>query len=225
MAYLTTSVTALACQTCGSPGTLQHAPTPAPVSGIWCPRCYAQLEKRGQWLNVLYRFRILWFFVVLALMVAGQKAFASEFKSATECVVGKRVVTREKQAGVIVKAEGSSCQVKLDSTGKIDYNIFWMLRAEGNAQSSGSALAPGLYPCYMLVGTNLNYAFIDIRIDGPGRYRDKSGAAGSYQVLTDDKIVFTGPLASANAKLLPGGRIGLNMDGGSFFNTTCSLKR
>ena len=40
------------------------------------------------------------------------------------------------------------------------------------------------------------------------------------------KIVFeSGPLAKANAKLLPGPKIGLNMTGGSFFNTTCSLKK
>jgi hypothetical protein len=225
MSSTTSSNPSLACQSCGAAGALQHAPPPAPVSGIWCTRCYARLEKKGQWLNLLYRFRVLWFFVVVALMVMGQKAFASEFKSAAECVVGKRVVTREKQAGVIVKADGSSCHVKLDSTGKTDYNIFWMLRQEGNTQPGGSALAPGLYPCYMLAGTNLNYAFIDIRIDGPGRYRDKSGAAGSYSVLAGDKIVFTGPLASANAKLLPGGRIGLNMDGGGFFDTSCSLKQ
>eukprot|EP01035_Chromulina_nebulosa_P047585 gene47585-64506_t len=113
-----------------------------------------------------------------------------------------------------------------------------MLRPEGKGATSGKkavpapaaaaqgnrtgALASGVYKCYTLAGTQLNYAFIDIRIDGTDRYRDKNGKAGSYQVRDGGKIVFTGPLASANAKLLSGGRIGLNMDGGNFFNTSCS---
>jgi hypothetical protein len=50
---------------------------------------------------------------------------------------------------------------------------------------------------------------------------------GTYKL--DDstgKIVFeSGPLTKANAKLLAGPKIGLNMNGGSFFNTTCSLKK
>ncbi len=69
--------------------------------------------------------------LVIALVLAwtfGQKAWAAEFTKASDCVVGQRVVNSDKQAGVIVKAEGSGCHVKLDATGKIDYNIFWMLR-------------------------------------------------------------------------------------------------
>lgn len=163
---------------------------------------------------------------------------AAEFTRASDCVVGQRVLNRDNQAGVIVSADGSSCRVKLDATGKIDYNIFWMLRPEGKSAVAGQksapppapaaggggtgALAGGVYKCYTLTGTQLNYAFIDIRIDGTDRYRDKNGKAGSYQVRDGGKIVFTGPLASANARLLPGGRIGLNMDGGNFFNTSCS---
>jgi hypothetical protein len=175
---------------------------------------------------------------LLAGMLLSPVAFAAEFTRASDCVVGQRVVNRDNQAGVIVSADGSSCRVKLDATGKVDYNIFWMLRPEGKGAAAGrkaapapapavqgggtGALANGVYKCYTLAGTQLNYAFIDIRIDGTDRYRDKSGKTGSYQVRDGGKIVFTGPLASANARLLSGGRIGLNMDGGNFFNTSCS---
>lgn len=168
--------------------------------------------------------------------------FAAAFTKAGDCVVGQRVLNRDNQAGVIVSAEGSSCRVKLDATGKIDYNIFWMLRPEGaaagaralpataapgepTAAASGATLAAGIYKCYMLAGTQLNYAFIDIHIDGPGRYRDGKGNAGTWRLQDDGKITLTGPLAGAGAKLLSGGRIGLNMNGGSFYNTTCSRAR
>jgi hypothetical protein len=144
---------------------------------------------------------------------------------------------------VIVKAEGSRCYVKLDSTGETDTNIFWMLRPEASAGASAKAtqgkktdsisgkindtetLPMGKYSCYMLAGSTLNYAFIDIHIDSASRYRDKSGKSGTYSIDPDQKIVFTGSLAAANAKLLPGKRIGLNMSGGNFFNTTCSISR
>jgi hypothetical protein len=182
-----------------------------------------------------YRYAVV--IALVLLFVFGQKAMAQEFKSAADCVVGKRVVTREKQAGVIVKADGSSCQVKLDSTGKIDYNIFWMLKAEASSGQSGKSsaqaassasaagdLPAGKYPCYMLAGNTLNYAFIDIHIESSSRYKDGKGKSGTYKIGPDNKITFTGPLASANGKLLSGPRIGLNMNGGNFYNTTCSKK-
>ena len=151
------------------------------------------------------------------------------FTKASDCVVGQRVIDRDNQASVVVEARGTTCVVQLDSTGKKDYNLFWMLRpaAPGGTEkpTSNARIATGLYPCYSLAGTQLNYAFIDIRIDGPDRYRDKSGKAGRYEVKDNDQIVFTGPLAAAHAKLLSGGRIGLNMSGGNFFNTTCSKSK
>lgn len=236
------SATAGLCQACGiAAGTLQHAPAPAPVTGIWCARCYGKLARRGQWLHMLYRYRFFVVFALVMLFVLGQKAMAQEFTKAAQCVVGTRVVNRDGQAGVIASADGSSCRVKLDATGKIDYNIFWMLRPEGGTgKGSGRAgataapstsapgsggLVAGLYKCYMLAGTTLNYAFIDIRIEDNSRYRDKSGKAGTWKLADGGKIVFTGPLAAANARLLPGPRIGLNMDGGGFFNTSCSIGR
>ena len=167
------------------------------------------------------------FYCLIAGAALTGAAMATEFKKASDCVVGQRVLNRDNQAGVIVSADGSSCRVKLDATGKIDYNIFWMLRPEGKegkAAAPGS-LASGLYQCYMLAGTQLNYMFIDIRIDGAGGYVDKSGARGSYKMQDGGKISFTGPLSKVNAKLMPGGGIGLNMDGASLYNTTCSKSK
>lgn len=190
--------------------------------------------RAGRWFEVLLRYRYAAVIALVFVLMLGQKAIAQEFKSAADCVVGKRVMTREQQAGVIVKADGSSCHVKLDSTGKIDYNIFWMLRAETAAGKPGQAsspsnttgnLAPGKYPCYMLAGSTLNYMFIDIHIESNNRYRDGSGKTGTYTVGANDSISFTGPLASAKGKLLPGPRIGLNMNGGNFYNTTCSRSK
>lgn len=169
---------------------------------------------------------LVWFW---AAQGAAMAASTQPFTKASDCVVGQRVIDRDNQTSVVVEARGTTCVVQLDSTGKKDYNLFWMLRPAapvGTGKSASTAsIAPGLYPCYSLAGTQLNYAFIDIRIDGPDRYRDKSGKAGRYEVKANDQIVFTGPLAAANAKLLSGGRIGLNMNGGNFYNTTCSKSK
>ena len=168
---------------------------------------------------------VVWYGLFAGLALSGA-AMASEFKKAADCVVGQRVMDRNNQAGVIVATEGTNCRVRLDGSGKQSYYLFWMLRpaGAGAGASAGGAtgVATGLYKCYMLAGTQLNYAFIDIRITGADRYSDKNGQSGSYRVQDGGRIVFTGPLAAANAKLLTGGRIGLNMNGGSFYNTTCN---
>ena len=190
------------------------------------------------------RYRSLSALIAAGLAVLVVPTQAAEFKKAEDCVAGLRVIDREGRSGTVSGANGSTCKVKRDDTGKDDYYIFWMLRtADGKGGSpaqvkagksaavapagrSGNSLPTGLYPCYSLAGATLNYAFIDIRIDGPDRYRDKQGAAGRYVLKDDGRIVFeSGPLAKATAKLLAGPRIGLNMDGGSFYNTSCSLKK
>lgn len=192
--------------------------------------------------NLRSRARVALLLAAVFAMLLANNALAAAFTKAGECVVGKRVVNRDSQAGVIVSADGSSCRVKLDATGKIDYNIFWMLSPEGSGggRPSGAAatrtagtteggsagtIPTGVYKCYMLAGTTLNYAFIDINVTGSNRYRDKSGKSGTFTVDGAGKIAFTGPLAAANAKLLAGPRIGLNMNGGNFYNTTCSISR
>lgn len=176
-------------------------------------------------------------------------ASASAFKKQEECVVGARVVDRAGKTGIISEVNGTTCKVKLDATGKLDYYIFWMLSAADGSgavskstntpgkpsadkaaakpnTNAGDKLTQGLYPCYSLAGTTLNYAFIDVRIEGPDKYSDNKGKSGKYRIDPSGKIAFeSGPLKTANAKLLSGPRIGLNMDGGNFFNTSCSLKK
>lgn len=207
-------------------GTWQHCDA---TTAIW------QVDLRS-------RARVALLLAAVFALTLANVVHAAAFTKAGDCVVGKRVVNRDNQAGVIVSADGSSCRVKLDATGKIDYNIFWMLSPEGSgggAKVSGAAVTKtppsegssagtiptGIYKCYMLAGTTLNYAFIDIHVTGGNRYRDKSGKPGTFAVDGAGKITFTGPLAAANAKLLTGPRIGLNMSGGNFYNTTCSISR
>ena len=215
-------------------------PTTA-AQGQWpCRNCNA--APAILLVHLLYRACVVLLAAAALALVLANNALAAAFTKAGDCVVGKRVVNRDNQAGVIVSADGSSCRVKLDATGKIDYNIFWMLSPEGSGGgkpsgaaatrtpgttegSSAGAIPTGVYKCYMLAGTTLNYAFIDIHVTGGNRYRDKSGKSGTFTVDGAGKIVFTGPLAAANAKLLSGPRIGLNMSGGNFYNTTCSISR
>lgn len=207
---------------------------PALGEGCLRRRLFARLPEEEAMISATALRRLCASAVAMLLLVAAFTAQAQEFTAASQCVVGARVITRADQAGAIASADGSSCRVRLDATGKIDYNIFWMLRPEPAAAkpaapapsaSAGAAgeIPAGLYKCYLLAGAQMSYAFIDIQVDGLGGYRDKTGAAGTYALEADDRIRFTGPLAKANAKLIrPGPRIGLNADGGNFFNTSCS---
>jgi hypothetical protein len=183
-------------------------------------------------------------FFTCVLIVSGT-AYAQEFKRGEDCKVGARVADRDRVTSVVIEVNGSMCKVKYDSprgsetTGSY---LFWMLRpasgqspatpsspaaaksAKEKPDASGS-LPTGLYKCYMLTGGTLNYAFIDVQIDSKNSYRDKQGGSGRYRIEANDTLVFeTGSLKAANAKILSGPRIGLNMNGGNFFNTTCSLK-
>lgn len=88
-----------ACQVCGAPGRLQHAPPPAPVSGLWCERCYGKLERRGRWLHAVYRYRLLVFFGGVTLWLLVQQVMAQELTQAAQCVVGSRVPNRDGPAG------------------------------------------------------------------------------------------------------------------------------
>lgn len=163
---------------------------------------------------------------ISALCALHSTAAAAEFKSASECAVGTRVTDRQNKSGVVVAVDGTLCKVKLDESGKTESKIFWMLRGAGASAQSNDRLVPGTYPCYSLAGGTLNYAFIDIHILSASAYSDKAGVKGNYRIESSGKIVFeSGPLAPANAKLLAGPRIGLNMNGGNFFNTSCSLKK
>jgi hypothetical protein len=95
--------------------------------------------------------------------------------------------------------------------------------AAGAADSAADKLVNGVYACY----SGSNYAFIDIHIDGPDSYRDKKGAKGRYRLEPATNRIFfeSGTLKEANAKLFAGPKIGLNMNGGNVYNTTCGLKK
>ena len=142
-------------------------------------------------------------------------------------MVGAKVTDRQNKTGTVLKTQGGMCRLKMDGTGEEKSYLFWMLRPAGTSAAPTDKLVNGVYPCYSLSGTTLNYMFMDVVIDGPDAYRDKKGNKGRYKLESaTGKIVFeSGPLAKANAKLLAGPKIGLNMNGGSFFNTTCSLKK
>lgn len=163
---------------------------------------------------------------VLLLAGAAEAAVAAEFSKASQCVAGVRVVDREGNKGVVVELNNGMCKVRKDADGQTRFYMHWYLRPAGASAQTSDTLSKGMYQCYTLAGGMTNYAFIDIRIDSANTYRDKSGKSGKYRLEASGKIVFeSGSLAAANAKLMAGPRIGLNMDGGSFYNITCSPKR
>lgn len=166
------------------------------------------------------------FLLLITLGLWCAASAAAEFKKEQDCSVGSRVTDRQNRTGTVVSVSSSMCKYKLDD-GSERSTLFWMLRPAGSTTGTTDKLVAGNYPCYSLSGTTLNYAFMDVRIDGPTAYRDKSGNKGSYKLdPATGKITFeSGPLMKANAKLLDGPKIGLNMNGGSFFNMTCSLKK
>lgn len=164
--------------------------------------------------------------MMLLLVGASDAVLAQEFSKQSQCVAGVRVVDREGNSGVIVELSNGMCKVRKDADGTTRSYLHWSLRPVGASVQTSDKLGKGLYACYTLTGGMMNYAFIDIRIDGPNTYRDKSGKSGKYRLEPSGKMVFeSGSLATANGKLLAGPRIGLNMDGGSFYNITCSPKR
>ena len=164
--------------------------------------------------------------IAMAFVVCQMAAHAYEFKSVNDCVVGAKVKNRKDQTGKIVSVSNGMCKVALDGTAEQTSYLFWMLRpADGAANEPADKLVSGTYKCYSLTGGTLNYMFMDVKITGPDTYQDKQGAGGKYR-LQGSKIIFDGgPFAKANAALLNGPKIGMNMNGGSFFNTTCSLAK
>lgn len=66
---------------------------------------------------------------------------------------------------------------------------------------------------------------MDIILTSPGAY-ENAGKPGKYRVEPSNRIVFeTGPLTQFHGKLLAGPKIGLNANGGNFYNTTCSISK
>lgn len=157
----------------------------------------------------------------LTAIAAAWPATAAEFRTIEECSIGRRVMDRENRAGAVVELSNGMCTIALDGGERRSY-LHWMLRAEGASTKSADALVPGIYTCY----ASGNYLFMDIIIEGPTSYRDKAGKTGTYRQETSGRILFeSGPFAGYNAALLAGPRIGLNSTGGSFYATTCGLKK
>ena len=163
--------------------------------------------------------------LILLAIVSLATASANEFKTLAECVPGKKVANRSNQTGKIVGVSNGMCKVLIDGTNTERVHMHWMLRPAGEAGAVSDKLVNGTYKCYSLTGSTMNYMFMDVKITGSGSYEDKNGKGGTYK-MAGTKIIFeSGPLSKANAALLAGPKIGLNMNGGSFFNTTCSLSR
>ena len=152
---------------------------------------------------------------------AAPRAAAENFKNGKECTPGKRVVDNGGKHGRITSTDGTICMVALDEGGRDQARIFWMLRAEGDSAETNDQLVPGVYECF----ANMRYTYMDVYITGANTYTS-ADTPGKFHVEPSKKIVFeTGSLAKYTAKLLRGPSIGLNTDGGSFWGTTCELKK
>lgn len=157
----------------------------------------------------------------VALFMAAQPAQAEAFKSAKECVTGKRVIDGLNRAGTVLGVhEGTMCEVKFDKAGK-ESLLFWMLHAEGGSAETNDKLVPGIYECY----ASGRYTFMDMKILSANTY-EAAGTKGTFHVEPSRKIVFeSGSLAKYHSKLLAGPTIGLNANGDSFYATTCELRK
>jgi hypothetical protein len=157
----------------------------------------------------MFKISFLLFFLFTPLI-------AAEFKSDKECVVGLKVADRENLTGKVVSVESAKCRVLLDGSGKTTTYLFWMLHAAGGSAETNDKLVIGKYNCY--VGSQ---GAGEMRMTGASSY-ESEGKAGRYHVEPSRKIVFeSGPFSTYNAKLLPGPRIGMNLNGGTFYNMTC----
>jgi hypothetical protein len=149
-------------------------------------------------------------------------ARGQQLQSFKDCVVGKRVSTNDGRKGVITRLDTawSYCYVKFDDNGKESSFLYSLLNSEGGAASGGN-LALGVYECVNGGRTTIML----LRITGPDSY-SVSGNSGKFHMEPAGKIVFaSGPLKEYSSKLLSGGRIGLNQNGGNFDWTSCELNR
>jgi hypothetical protein len=173
----------------------------------------------------MHRHWLLTLALAAAFVAGARPAAAENFKSVNECVAGKRVANNSGDKGKILRiSQGTMCVVLLDSTGKEQSSIFWMLRAEGASSETNDKLVPGTYACYE--GMPNHYTFDDLKILSATAY-EWAGQRGKFHVdATSRKIVYeTGPLAKYTSKLLAGPAVGLNTDGGTFFGTHCDLQK
>ncbi len=148
-------------------------------------------------------------------------ANAAPLQTFKECVVGKRVSTNDGRKGTITRLDSawSYCYVKFDDDGIETSFLFSLLNSEtGPGGKTDLKVAVGTYEC--VTGGS---ATMDLRITSAATYSISDGS-GKFRLDPSGRIVFeSGPLNKFFSKLLPGGRIGLNTDGGSFYPTSCDL--
>jgi len=168
------------------------------------------------------KFAISALITVALLLVAAPPARAQQLQTFKDCVVGKRVSTNDGRKGTITRLDTawSYCYVRFDDDGKEVSFLYSLLNSEANPAKKGD-LQSGAYECV----TGRAYTTMIMHITGADTY-SASGGTGKYRIEPSGKIVFeTGPLSKFNSKLLSGGRIGLNTDGGIFYPTSCQLNR
>lgn len=157
------------------------------------------------------------------LLTTSAGAFAGGLNSAAECVVGMRVTTSDGHKGAITRVDRdwSYCYVKQDDTGRDVGYLYSLLKPEAGggapAAGGGGKLAVGAYTCW--VGTQASA--MGLQVTGASTYASE-GQSGKYHVEPSGHIVFeSGPFAGFHSEILSGGRIGLNLSGGTFYNMAC----
>ena len=156
------------------------------------------------------------------VFLAAPQAKAEKFKSIKECVAGTRVVDLRNRHGKIVNVyDATRCTFAVDGGGE-EHLIFWMFNKEGESAETDDKLVPGKYECF----ADGHYTFMDMYITGANTYTAADTPGKFHVEYPSRKIVFeTGSLSKYHAKLLQGPKVGLNTDGGSFYATTCELKK
>src|SRR3954468_17453030 len=110
--------------------------------------------------------------VVMAIAVFSgsvQLVFADVFKSAKECVPGKRVTDKAGKSGKgigMTKGDPTGCDVQIDGADRVNYYIFWMLRDEDKSAETDDKLVSGTYECF----AGGRYTFMDLKITGANTY-------------------------------------------------------
>lgn len=107
-------------------------------------------------------------------------------------------------------------------------------RAQASSQAAQAGAAgkggvqPGRYSCYTFDAGQLNYAFVDVVVEGPGRYA-VGNARGSYTIDGAGAMRFTGTLSNATGKysIRSGGKpqILLVFNGDNRASMSCGISR
>jgi hypothetical protein len=138
-----------------------------------------------------------------AMLMPTQPASAQlDPRGTGNCRVGGTVSTRDGRVGVVAKAEGNSCTVRLND-GTDYYALQWMLTpVRAGAKASGSAAANA-------AGGKVT----------PGNYQCYGGPAGNM------RVTLTGPrYGEAYAVALGNGKVGLSMRPTGPFYMTCERR-